>query len=175
MQSKLDPEFEKKIPSGDDRVRQVCTHCGFIDYENPKIVVGSVATYENKILLCRRAIEPRRGYWTLPAGYLEQNETSEAGALREAWEEARARLKIDRLLAVYSVPRISQIQLIYRAALISDNVAPGPESEQIMLAEWNDIPWADIAFPTVGWALRHYKESAADENFKPYTNPEDGL
>lgn len=102
----LQQRFLKAVPAGDDRERDVCGHCGFIDYKNPKIVVGSVADFGGAILLCRRAIEPRLGFWTLPAGYLELGETVEDGARREAWEEARARIVIDRTLAVYSVPRI---------------------------------------------------------------------
>ncbi|GJL94441.1 MAG: NUDIX hydrolase [Hyphococcus sp.] len=169
------PQFVQEIPPGDDRERAVCTSCGFIDYQNPKIVVGSVALWEDKILLCKRAIEPRKGYWTLPAGYLEVKETPEEGAVREAWEEARARLHLERLLAIYSVPRISQVQLMYRARLASPEISAGPESEAVALYDWDDIPWADMAFPSAGWALRHYRESMGKNNFAPFTNPEDGL
>ena len=107
----------RRIPDGDDRERLVCPDCGFISYENPKVVVGSVALWDDTILMCRRAIPPRVGYWTLPAGYLETGETTEAGAVRGAWEEARAQIEIDTLLAVYNIPRISQVQMIYRAIL----------------------------------------------------------
>ena len=171
----IDQRFVREIPSGEDRERSVCRTCGFIDYQNPKIVVGAVAIWDKKILLCKRAIEPRVGYWTLPAGYLEVGEAAEEGAKREAWEEARAKFDIDQLLAVYSVSRISQVQLIYRAHLKSADIAPGPESQEVALWEWKDIPWADIAFPTVGWALRHYRESAEQESFPPFSNPIDGL
>lgn len=171
----LDPKFEQTVPDGDDRNRSVCTACGFINYQNPKVVVGSVATWREKILLCKRAIEPRKGFWTLPAGYLELGETAEDGAVREAWEEARARLRIERLLAVYSVPRISQVQLMYRAELGSAEISPGPESAEVMLASWDEIPWADIAFPTVGWALRHYREVLGKTEFPPFSNPIEGL
>ena len=116
------PKFEQRIPDGDDRPRQVCADCGFVDYENPKVVVGSVVTWQDRVLLCRRAIDPRKGFWTLPAGYLELQESATDGARREAWEEAGVRIEIDQLLAVYSIPRISQIQLIYRASL------PAPEA-----------------------------------------------
>ena len=169
------PEFERLVPAGDDHERQVCTECGFIDYQNPKIVVGSVAIWDHNILLCRRAIEPRKGYWTLPAGYLEIGEDAEAGAKREAYEEASASIEIDRLLAVYSVPRISQVQLIYRSRLMSSDIAAGPESEEVALVRWADIPWPDIAFPTVGWALRHYNETKASTDFAPFSNPQDGI
>ncbi|MBT8471153.1 MAG: NUDIX hydrolase [Marinicaulis sp.] len=177
MNKKYDkkPEFERFVPDGDDRERAVCTACGFIDYQNPKIVVGSVATWQDKILLCRRAIEPREGYWTLPAGYLEIGEDAEAGAIREAYEEATARIKIDRLLAVYSVPRISQVQLIYRARLISSDIAAGPESSEVALVNFDNAPWSDIAFPTVDWALRHYDETKGRSDFAPFSNPQDGI
>ncbi len=169
------PAFKKAIPQGDDRERDVCDRCGFVDYRNPKIVVGSVALWKDKILLCRRAIEPRRGYWTLPAGYLELGETAEEGARREAWEEAPAQLVLDRLLAVYSVPRISQVQLMFRATLAREDIAAGPESAEVGLFEWDDIPWGDIAFPTVGWALRHWRETKDRDGFAPFSNPVDGL
>ncbi|MEM9495326.1 MAG: NUDIX hydrolase [Pseudomonadota bacterium] len=169
------PDFEKKIPPGDDRMRSVCERCGFVDYENPKIVVGSVALWEDKILLCKRAIEPRSGYWTLPAGYMELGESAEEGARREAMEEAHAHLEIDRLLAVYSIPRISQVQLMFRARLISPDVKAGIESADVMLFEWDAIPWPDIAFPTVGWALRHYRQTRHEKDFAPFSNPVDGV
>lgn len=172
---KLEPRFEEAVPPGDDRLRAVCAHCSFVDYRNPKIVVGSVATWEDKILLCRRAIDPRKGFWTLPAGFLEIGESVEEGAIREAHEEARARLSIERVLAVYSVPRIAQVQIMFRARLLAPEVAAGPESIEVALFGWDDIPWPEIAFPTVGWALRHYYESRERAEFTPYSNPADGL
>ncbi len=163
--------FVREIPAGDDRPRLVCGDCGFVNYENPKIVVGSVATWDDRFLLCRRAIDPRTGFWTLPAGYLELNESAAEGALREAWEEARARLILDQLLAIYSIPRISQIQLIYRARLESPEVAPGPESLETGLFLWDEIPWDDLAFPSVRWALDNFREVAGQANFAPRGNP----
>ena len=168
---KIDENFEDKIPPGEDRLRSVCGHCGFINYQNPKIVVGSVAVWQDHILLCKRAIEPRKGFWTIPAGYLELNETPEQGAMREAEEEACARIDIDRVLAVYSVPRISQVQIMFRARLLGQNVAAGPESEEVMLVRWADIPWADLAFPSVKWVLEHWKDSKDDISFAPFGNP----
>ncbi len=168
---RLDEHFEEKIPLGEDRLRSVCGHCGFIDYKNPKIVVGSVAVWEEKILLCKRAIEPRKGYWTIPAGYLELNETPEAGAKREALEEACARIDIDCVLALYSVPHISQVQIMYRARLMDPDVAVGPESQEVMLTHWADIPWADIAFPSAKWALNHWRQTINAKNFAPFGNP----
>ncbi len=171
----FEPKFMKTIPQGDDRERDVCERCGFIDYQNPKIVVGSVALWEEKILLCRRAIEPRLGFWTLPAGYLELGETAEEGACREAMEEAGAQLHLERLLAVYSVPRISQVQILFRARLETPSLAAGPESQEVGLFPWSDIPWGDIAFPTVGWALRHWRASRDSADFAPFSNPVEGL
>lgn len=167
--------FEQRIPDGDDKPRQVCSDCGFIDYENPKIVVGSVATWQppgeaERFLLCRRAINPRRGFWTLPAGFLELHESAEAGARREAWEEARAELAIRQLLAVYTIARISQVQLIYRAALLHPRVEPGPESLEVGLFAWEAIPWDLLAFPSVRWALEHHR-AAPREGGPAFSNP----
>ncbi len=163
--------FVRKTPPGDNRDRLVCTDCGYIQYENPKVVVGSVCTWKEKILLCRREIPPRRGFWTLPAGYLETRETTVDGAMREAYEEALARIEIDALLAVYNIPRISQIQLIYRARLLSPDVAPGPESREVGLFAWEGIPWQDLAFPTVRWALGHFREVRGEKAFATRSNP----
>jgi ADP-ribose pyrophosphatase YjhB (NUDIX family) len=163
--------FTRRVPDGDDRRRLVCDACGFIQYENPQIVVGSVAAWGDRILLCRRAIPPREGYWTLPAGYLELGESTEAGALREAWEEARAELEIDQLLAVYSITRISQVQLIYRARLKTPNVEPGPESLEVGLFRFDEIPTDRIAFPSVHWALQDYRETLDQAAFAPRSNP----
>src|SRR6476659_10057454 len=147
------------VPEGDNRERMICAECGYILYDNPKIVVGSVARWDDRILLVRRSIEPRYGCWTLPAGYLELNESASAGAEREAWEEARARIEIEGLLAIYDIPRISQVQLIYRARLVDEAVAAGPESLEVGLFEWDDIQWDDLAFPSVRWALHHEQEA----------------
>ena len=159
------------IPEGDNRERMVCPDCGFINYENPKIVVGSVVLWQERILLCRRAINPRRGYWTMPAGYLELNESTSAGAIREAWEEAQARIAIDGLLAVYDIPRISQVQIIYRAHLDAPDFAAGPESLEVKLFGWEEIPWADLAFPSVRWALEHYRDSATSGDYTARSTP----
>jgi ADP-ribose pyrophosphatase YjhB (NUDIX family) len=146
-------EVERRVPPGDDRERDVCPACGTVHYQNPRVVVGSVCTLGERLLLCRRAIAPRRGFWTIPAGYLELGETAEEGAQREAWEEARARIELQGLLAVYSVARIDQVQLLYRARLLDASVEPGPESLEVRLLGWADIPWERLAFPTVRWIL----------------------
>ncbi|MFW5661155.1 MAG: NUDIX domain-containing protein [Oceanicaulis sp.] len=152
------PDFSLRVPEGDDRTRRVCDTCGFVDYVNPKIVAGSVVTDEaGRILMCRRAIEPRRGWWTLPAGYLEQGEAVEAGAAREAFEEARAKIEIVDLLAVYSIPRISQVQIFFRARLAEPGVSAGPESQEVAFFDWDDIPWDALAFPSVKWALEDWR------------------
>lgn len=150
--------LELARPDGDDHERHVCPNCGAIHYVNPKIVVGSVCTWGDRLLLCRRAIEPRSGFWTIPAGYMELDETAEEGARREAWEEARARIEIRGLLAVYSVKRINQVQLLYLARLLHDDVAAGPESQEVKLVGWDAIPWDELAFPTVHWVLRRAHE-----------------
>lgn len=159
------------IPEGDNRERMVCPDCGFINYENPKIVVGSVCLWQERFLLCRRAINPRRGFWTLPAGFLELNEATAAGAMREAWEEAQARIVIDGLLAIYDIPRISQVQLIYRAHLETPDFAAGPESLEVKLFAWDDIPWEELAFPSVRWALDHYRNSVESGDFTARATP----
>ena len=163
-------EFKLKIPDGDDRIRRVCSHCQLVDYINPKIIAASVVTKGSKILLCRRAIDPRKGFWTLPAGFMEQGETVEEAARREAREEANAEIRIDRILAVYSVPRISQVQIMFRAELVSD-ISPGPESLEVELFDWRDIPWSNLAFPTVLWGLTHYAETRSKTVFAPFSNP----
>lgn len=165
------PPFSRRVPEGDNREREVCDSCGFVNYANPKIVVGSVITWQDKVLLCRRAISPRKGYWTIPAGYMEEHETTEHGARREAVEEANAEIDIDALLAVYNIPRISQVQIIYRARLARPEFSPGPESLETRLFAWSDIPWADLAFPSVHWALGHFREVEGLLTFSVRTNP----
>ena len=121
--------------------------------------------------MCRRAIEPRRGYWTLPAGYLEEHETAEEGARREAREEAECEIVLDALLAVYSIPRLSQVQLMYRATITEEKFGAGAESLEVKLFSWEDIPWAEIAFPSVHWALKHWRETRDKPVFTPFSNP----
>jgi ADP-ribose pyrophosphatase YjhB (NUDIX family) len=164
-------EFVRRIPEGDNVERDVCARCGHVHYVNPKIVVGSVCSWHGRILLCHRAIEPRRGFWTIPAGYMEERETPAQGAAREAWEEALAKIEIDRLLAVYAVPRISQVQLIFRARLVSESFSPGVESSETRLFAWEEIPWDMLAFPSVHWALAHHREVEGRGEFTPFDSP----
>ena len=170
MTVKASPNFAFEVPDGDDKERRVCQRCDFIDYQNPKIVAGSVVLKDDKILLCKRAIEPRKGYWTLPAGFMELGESVEEAAQREAHEEALAKIEIDRVLAVYSVPLIGQVQVMFRAKLIGD-FGVGPESAEVKLVEWKDIPWSELAFPTVVWALTHYAQTRDLQAFAPFANP----
>ena len=166
------PDFVRRIPDGDDRERLICGDCGHIAYENPKIVVGSVVETDGRILMCRRAIEPRHGFWTLPAGYMEMGETLEEGAAREAWEEARARITLDGILGIFSVSRIGQVQVIFRARF-TDGVSfePGPESLDVALYDFEKIPWDAIAFPTVRWALDAWRRNGAGPLGHPVGNP----
>jgi len=161
----------RAVPEGDNVERLVCPDCGFVNYENPKIVVGTVATWEGRILLCRRNIQPRKGFWTIPAGYMELNETTEAGARREAMEEANADLAELDILAIYNIPRISQVQIIYRGNLATPEVAAGPESQEVALFDWRDIPWDELAFPSVRWALNHFEEVREKAEHPPFGNP----
>jgi ADP-ribose pyrophosphatase YjhB (NUDIX family) len=171
MQNPKNFRFSRQVPEGDNRERQVCGDCGWIHYVNPKIVVGAVITHGDQILLCRRAIEPRHGFWTIPAGYMEERETSEAGAMREAQEEACAEIRINALLAVYNIPRISQVQLIYRATLASPDYSAGPESLEVKLFGLDEIPWDDLAFPSVHWALNQYRSVIGRDSFPAFSNP----
>jgi ADP-ribose pyrophosphatase YjhB (NUDIX family) len=160
-------QVELRVPAGEDRPRDVCQACGLIHYSNPRVVVGSVCTWEGRVLLCRRAIDPRKGFWTLPAGFLELGESTADGARREAWEEARAKLDLRDLLALYDLPHIGQVQVFFRAPLVSDDVTPGPESLEVRLFAWDEVPWADLAFPTVHWALEYFRATQDQARIVP--------
>ncbi len=161
----------RKVPAGDNRQRLVCPECEYVAYENPKVVVGVIATWEDKLLMCKRAIAPRLGYWTLPAGFMEMGESPQEGAAREAWEEAYAELEIIDLLAVYSLRHISQLQLFYRARLLSPEVSVGMESEEVGLFAFDRLPATDLAFPSVHWAIDHFQQVRGAETFPPFGNP----
>lgn len=145
-----------QIPAGDDRERFVCTSCEDIHYINPRIIVGCVPVYEGRVLLCKRAIEPRMNYWTLPAGFMENGETTPEGAARETWEEARGRVSNLELYRVFDVPAISQVYMFYRCDLDDGSFGVGPESLETGLYSQQDIPWDQIAFPVVYETLQHY-------------------
>ncbi len=171
----LPDNFTETVPEGDNLERLVCDTCGFINYINPKIVVGAVAAWQGRILMCRRDIEPRRGYWTMPAGFLEERETVRDGARREALEEAEAEIEVGALLAIYEIPRISQVQMFFRATLLSDDVGVGMETQEVAFFDFDDMPWDDLAFPTVTWALKDYQKVAGQDNFAPFTTPDTKL
>ncbi len=145
---------EVSRPIGDTADRHVCTACETIHYINPKIIVGAVCHWQDKVLLCRRAIEPRTGYWTVPAGFMEVGESTEEGAIRETWEEATAHIKIIGLLGLYNIVRLSQVQIFYAADLLSPEMTAGVETQELDLFNWDKIPWKDLAFPTVHWILQ---------------------
>lgn len=147
---------ELSIPAGDSLPRYVCTVCQTIHYQNPKMVVGCIPEWEDKILLCRRAIEPRRGWWTLPAGFMENNETLAQAAARETLEEANARVAIGDLYAVYSLPHISQVYFLFRAKLLDLDFKPGIESLDVKLVTEQEVPWNDMAFRVIHDPLRQY-------------------
>jgi len=151
----------KAVPEGDNRKRLVCPDCGYIAYQNPKIVAGALCLYEDRFLLCRRAIEPRKGFWTFPAGYLELNESTAEGAVREAREEANAEIVIEGLIGIFELPHISQLYVIHRARLAKPEYSVGDESTEVALFHWDDIPWDDLAFSSVTWALEQHRDGAA--------------
>lgn len=145
-----------RIPAGDNIPRYICDRCGTIHYQNPRIVAGALALHDGRILLCRRAIEPRHGYWTLPAGFMENNETIEEAAARETMEEALARVTIESLYTVIDVPHISQVHMMYLGSLESPDHEPGPESLETRLVLPQDIPWDELAFPSVRYTLENF-------------------
>lgn len=145
-----------RVPPGDTLERHVCDACHAIHYQNPRMVVGCVVEWDDRVLLCRRAIEPRHGLWTVPAGYLEKGETIEQGAERETLEEANARIEIGPLYAVYNIPHIGQVYLLFRARLLDANVHPGAETLEVRLYNETEIPWDQLAFATVRNTLQHY-------------------
>ena len=145
-----------RIPEGDSLTRAVCDACGIVHYQNPKIVVGCLPVLGDRILMCKRAIEPRYGLWTLPAGFMENNESAAEGAAREAMEEANAHVEIEDLYTVYSIPYISQVYMMFRARLLDPNVSPGIESLEVKLVREDDIPWDQLAFAMVKRTLEHF-------------------
>ncbi len=153
------------IPEGDDRERFVCTSCESIHYVNPRVIVGCLPVYQGKVLLCKRAIEPRHGYWTLPAGFMENGETTPQGAARETWEEARARVSRLELYRIIDVPYISQVYMFYRCELDDGEFGVGPESLESGLYSEDEIPWNDIAFPVVTQTLREYFDDVREGHY----------
>ena len=155
----------QRIPEGDTLSRAVCDVCGTIHYQNPKLVVGCLPVYGERILICKRAIEPRRGLWTLPAGFMENEESAAEGAAREALEEANARVDIEDLYTVYSIPHISQVYMMFRARLLDAEVSPGAESLEVKLVTEAEVPWDQLAFAMVKRTLQHFFEDRRNGAF----------
>ena len=154
------------IPQGDNRDRHVCNACGQIHYQNPKVVCGCIPVWDERILLCRRAIDPRKGLWTLPAGFMENGETTQHGAARETREEACAEVTGQTLYGVYNLPRVNQVYLMFRAQLTGENnFAAGAESLEVQLFEEQQIPWDEIAFPVIRQTLQRYLAERKSGNF----------
>lgn len=156
-----------RIPQGDDKPRHCCDDCDTIFYQNPKNVVGTLPVHENKILLCKRAIQPRIGKWTLPAGFMENGESSLNGAIRETMEEAGAIVRVteNSLYTLFNLPTINQVYMFFRAELDNLNFHPGLESEEVALFSEDEIPWSEIAFPVVKSTLEHYFQDIKSSHF----------
>jgi len=155
-----------RVPPGDSLPRHVCDACRAIHYQNPRMVVGCIPEWEDRILLCRRGIEPRHGLWTVPAGYMENGETTFHGAIRETLEEATARVEIGPLYALYNIPHISQVYILFRARLLDADVRPGAETLEVALFTEAEIPWDRIAFASVRHTLTHYYDDRRKGEFK---------
>jgi len=158
------------VPEGDTRERAICMSCGTIHYENPKLVVGCIVEQDEHILLCRRSINPQIGKWTLPAGYLENNESAADGAIRETFEESGAEVELLGPYRLFDLPTISQFYLLFRARLLACPFSPTTESSEVQLFRWADIPWDHIAFQVITTTLRHYMADAANGRRFCFTN-----
>ncbi len=154
-----------EIPQGDSKPRHVCTHCGTIHYINPKIVAGTLPIHDNRVLLCRRAIEPRQGLWTLPAGFMELDETVAEAAERETWEEAQAKVRLGGLYTLINIPYIGQVHVFYRAEIIDGAFGKGEETLESRLFEIAEIPWKELAFRSVKMTLEKYLADLARGRF----------
>ena len=159
---------KQEIPEGDNRLRKVCASCDFIHYENPKNVVGCLLEWQGKVLLCKRAIEPRHGYWTLPAGFMENHESTIEGAAREAYEEATALCDELRLFSVYNLPRISQVYLMFFGKLRDGFAKASEETLEVGLFDESEIPWGELAFPVVTETLTRYYEMREQRDRRVY-------
>ncbi len=157
------------IPEGDHRERHVCGSCATIHYRNPNIIAGTIPRWGDRILLCKRAIEPRRDLWTVPAGFLEMGETIEQGAIRETLEETGAEVSIEALHGVYSILHAEQVYMLYRAQLKTPAFGPTPESSEVRLFSEEEIPWQDLAFKVIETALRHYFSHRRSPRAHPFT------
>lgn len=160
---------ELLIPQGDNVLRHVCGQCGEIHYQNPKVVVGCLPQWQDRVLLCRRAIEPRYGLWTLPAGFLENGETTIEGAIRETFEEAAAHVRVSQLFTLFNLPQINQVYVLFLADLQAPEFGPGTESLEVALYDEADIPWNHIAFPVIEETLKLYFADRRDGHFQVHT------
>jgi ADP-ribose pyrophosphatase YjhB (NUDIX family) len=167
--SRCGARVAQRIPDGDNLPRWVCESCSTIHYENPRMIVGCVCEWQNKILLCRRAIEPRYGLWTVPAGFLENGETTAAGAQRETLEEANARVAIEDLFSLYNLPHINQVYLLFRGRLLDADIGAGAETLETRLFDETEIPWNELAFATVRNTLQHYLSDRRAGHFSLHT------
>ena len=156
-----------ELPQGDSRERHVCSECGEIHYQNPKIVTGCIPEWEDRILLCRRAIQPRHGFWTLPAGFMENGESAQQGAARETMEEANAKVRIFQLYATFNLPHIDQVYMLFRGQLLDTDFSPGEESLETRLYRESEIPWDELAFAVVRETLVHYFSDRKQGAFVP--------
>lgn len=154
------------VPADDNRPRSVCSQCGTVHYQNPKIVAGCIPEWDGRILLCRRAIEPRSGFWTLPAGFMEVGETTAEAAKRETLEEANASVEMQELYAVMSLPHIDQVYMMFRAKLNGPEFSPGAESREVDLFELANIPWDSLAFATIRYTLQLYLDDRRKGSFR---------
>jgi ADP-ribose pyrophosphatase YjhB (NUDIX family) len=158
-------ENDFKVPKGDNRPRYICRECESIHYQNPKVVVGCIPIWEDRVLLCRRAIEPRYGLWTLPAGFMENGETTQEGAARETLEEANARVSVGALYTLFNLPHIDQIYMIFRSQLRDLDFTPGDESLEVNLFREDEVPWQEIAFPVIKETLKLYFQDLKSGDF----------
>ncbi len=156
------------IPAGDNRQRYVCDACGMVHYQNPNVVTGCIPEWDDRILLCKRAIEPRFGTWTLPAGFMENGESSMFGAAREAREEANAEVQRLTLFCVFSIPHINQVYTMYRGELHQGEASPGDESLEVMLASEDEVPWNELSFPVIIETLKLYYEDRQAGQFSTH-------
>ena len=157
------------IPPDDDRLRYVCEVCQTIHYQNPKVVAGCLPVYQDKILLCQRAIDPRAGFWTLPAGFMELDETSLEAAIRETLEEANARVEVIELYAVFNLPHVNQVYMMFRSDLLDKQFSPGAESLETRLFNEDEIPWDNLAFSTIRHTLKFYFQDRTSGDFRLHT------
>jgi ADP-ribose pyrophosphatase YjhB (NUDIX family) len=159
-----------KIPEGDNRLRFVCPNCNTVHYQNPLVIVGILPEYNQQILLCKRAIEPQKGRWTLPAGFMENDESTLEGALRECQEEAHASVNEPTLYALYDIPYINQVYVFYRAQLANLDFGPSAESTEVALFDEQDIPWDELAFPVVTAVIKRFLNDRKKDSFEVFND-----